>query len=177
MDYSKEEIAALIDGKLEWSRVQEIMRGPRDADRFEKYVEILQKRVPWKERILLPLTTHLYIVQKGKDRIVKCDCGHEFGDYRINWKINALIYVRDTEERLDEIYPGMRKPDPEYGQLREYICPGCGTLLEVESLPRGCWADFEWLPDLDSFYRDWLKKPLPDEKEFVDKTLEAMKGW
>jgi acetone carboxylase gamma subunit len=62
-------------------------------------------------------------------------------------------------------------------QLREYYCPGCGAQLEVEAVPRGCPPDFEFLPDLDAFYRDWLGRPLPDEKEFVDKTLETVQGW
>ncbi len=90
MSYSKEDLKDLYDGKLPWEKIKEIMSRPKDDDRFEKYVEILQERVPWKERILLPIGEHLYIVQKGAQRIVKCDCGHEFGDYRKNWKLSAL---------------------------------------------------------------------------------------
>jgi acetone carboxylase gamma subunit len=62
-------------------------------------------------------------------------------------------------------------------QLREYICPGCGSQLEVEAVPRGTPPDFELLPDLDTFYRDWLGKPLPDQQEFVDKTPDVIKDW
>ena len=58
------------------------MKDAKDVDRFDKWIAILQSRVPWKERILLPLTPSLSIVQKGTERIVKCRCGHEFGDYR-----------------------------------------------------------------------------------------------
>src|SRR5437870_1021741 len=83
-----------------------MQRSPKDDDRFEKYLKILQRRVQWKERILLPIGEHLYIVEKeNEDRVVKCDCSHEFGDYRENWKLEALIYVRDTENKLEEIYP------------------------------------------------------------------------
>jgi acetone carboxylase gamma subunit len=88
-----------------------------------------------------------------------------------------LIHVRDTDERLQEIYRGSEKPDPTWVQLREYYCPGCGTQLEVEAVPRGCPPDFEFLPDLDTFYQDWLGRPLPDKKEFADQTLDVIRRW
>jgi len=176
-EYDITEIEKLVDGKLPWSRVQEIMKDGKDRGRFEQWVAILQKRVPWSERILLPLTPALFIVQKGRGRIVKCRCGHEFGDYRVNWKLAALIHVRDTPEKLHEVYRGAEQPDPAWIQLREYYCPGCGTQLEVEAVPRGCPPDFEFLPDLDTFYRDWLGTPLPDEQEYADKTLDAVRDW
>ena len=175
--YDIREIERLVDGKLPWPRVQEIMKDAKDDDRFEKWVEILQGRVSWSEKILLPLTPSLFIVQKAKDRIVKCRCGHEYGDYRVNWKLSALISVRDTEEKLREVYRGSEQPDLTWVQIREYYCPGCGAQLEVEAVPRGCPPDFEFLPDLDTFYRDWLGRPLPDEQEFTDKTLDVVRQW
>jgi len=176
-EYDISEIERLVDGTLPWARVQEIMKNPKDGDRFEKWVRILQSRVSWPERILLPLTPSLFIVQKGRDRIVKCRCGHEFGDYRVNWKLGALIHVRDTEEALRDVYRGAEQPDPQWVQVREYYCPGCGAQLEVEAVPRGCPPDFELLPDLDTFYREWLGRPLPEEQEFVDKTLDVVRQW
>jgi len=175
--YDIAEIEQLVDGKLPWPRVQEIMKDAKDADRFQKWIAILQKRVPWQEQILLPLTSALFIVQKGTERIVKCRCGHEFGDYRVNWKLEALIHVRDSEESLSEVYQGREQPDPEWVQVREYYCPGCGTQLEVEAVPRGTPPDFEFLPDLDTFYRDWLDRQLPGEVSFEDRTLDAVRGW
>ena len=175
--YDIAEIEQLVDGKLPWPRVQEIMKDAKDADRFQKWIAILQKRVPWQEQILLPLTPALVIVQKGTERIVKCRCGQEFGDYRVNWKLEALIHVRDSEESLSEVYQGREQPDPEWVQVREYYCPGCGTQLEVEAVPRGTPPDFEFLPDLDTFYRDWLDRRLPGEVSFEDRTLDAVRGW
>jgi acetone carboxylase gamma subunit len=175
--YDIAEIEQLVDGQLPWPRVQEIMKDSKDSDRFEKWIAILQARVPWKEQILLPLTPALFIVQKGSERIVKCRCGQEFGDYRVNWKLEALIYVRDDEKSLEGVYRGREQPDPQWIQVREYYCPGCGTQLEVEAVPRGTPPDFEFLPDLDTFYRDWLNKPLPDKAAFEDKTLDTVKGW
>jgi acetone carboxylase, gamma subunit len=176
-NYDIAEIEQLVDGQLPWPRVQEIMKDAKDSDRFEKWVAILQKRVPWSEQILLPLTPALFIVQKGSERIVKCRCGQEFGDYRVNWKLNASIYVRDNEESLSGVYRGREQPDPQWIQVREYYCPGCSTQLEVEAVPRGTPPDFEFLPDLDTFYRDWLGKPLPDTVTFEDKTLDAVRSW
>jgi len=176
-EFHKADIEKLIDGVLPWPAVQDMMKSPKDLDRFDKYVEILQSRVPWSERILLPLTPMLMIVAKDGARIVKCRCGHEFGDYRINWKLSALIHVRDDDSSLGEIYQGRELPDAAWMQLREYVCPGCGSHLEVEAVPRGCPPDFDFLPDLDTFYRKWLKRPLPDEAEYKDLTLEAVSRW
>ncbi|MEX0799968.1 MAG: acetone carboxylase subunit gamma [Dehalococcoidia bacterium] len=176
-EYDISEIERLVDGKLAWPRVQEIMKAAKDRERFQKWLQILQSRVEWRNRILLPLSPSLFIVQKGRQRVVKCRCGHDFGDYRVNWKLSALIHVRDDEEKLGEIYRGREKPDPTWVQLREYYCPGCGTQLEVESMPRGAPPDFEFLPDLDTFYRDWLGEPLPDEVPFEDKTLDTVSRW
>ena len=158
--YPKDLIRDLIDGRLPWQTTKQVMSDFKDDGRFETYLEILQERVPWKERILLPLGEHLYIVQKGKDRIVKCDCGHEFGLYTENWKLAASIYVRDNEEKLEEIYPGDRKCDPNWMEIREYYCPACLTQLETEAVTPGYPVVFDFVPDLEGFYRDWLKKPL-----------------
>ena len=189
-EYDVTEIEKLVDGRLPWPRVQEIMKDAKDAGRFAQWLDILQRRVSWQERILLPIGPNLFIVQKAErakgarksgresaSRVVKCRCGHEFGDYRVNWKLSALVFVRDTPKKLAEVYRGMEQPDPAWIQLREYTCPGCGTQLEVEALPRGCPPDFEVLPDLDTFYREWLGTPLDDEVAFEDKTLETVAAW
>ncbi len=176
-DFHKADVEKLMDGVLAWPAVQEMMKSPKDVDRFDKYVEILQGRVDWDERILLPLTPSLFIVARDGERVVKCRCGHEFGDYRVNWKISALIHVRDSEESLAEVYKGREMPDPAWVQLREYVCPGCGGQLEVEVVPRGCPPDFDFLPDLDTFYAEWLGRPLPDSAEYKDLTPEAIRKW
>ncbi|MCS7276177.1 MAG: acetone carboxylase subunit gamma [Dehalococcoidia bacterium] len=178
-EYDISEIEKLADGKLPWTRVQEIMRLPKDTDRFFKWLRILQSRVPWPDRILLPLTTALFVVEKEDGRrIVKCRCGHEFDDYRVNWKLHALVYVRETEEQMREVYRGREMPDPNWVQIREYYCPGCGTQLEVEAVPRGCPPDFEFLPDIDSFYSQWLGQPLGGQPyQFEDRTQQVIEQW
>ncbi len=177
ISYNKEDLKDMFDGRLPWNKVKEIMSNPKDDDRFDKYVDILQERVGFTERILLPLGEHLYIVQKGDERVVKCDCGHEFGDWRRNWKLSALIFVRNTVDKLEEVYPGLRCPNPDLCEVREYYCPGCASLLMVEAVPVGCPIIFDVLPDIDAFYLDWLKRPLPDQKEFRDMTCETTREW
>jgi len=177
MSYSKEDLKDLYDGSLPWHKTFEIMSKPKDDDRFDKYVEILQERVSYAERIIMPLGDHLNVVQKGGERIVKCDCGYEFGDWRQNWKLNALIFVRDDTEKLEEIYPGLKCPDPNLCEVREFYCPVCASLLKVEAVPVGCPVIFDVLPDIDSFYREWLGRPLPEEQEFRDMTYDVTGEW
>jgi acetone carboxylase gamma subunit len=159
--YSKEVIADLVSGRLPWHQTRRIMSAYKDEDRFYKVIEVLQARVSWKDRILLPVGEHLFIVEKpGGARVTRCECGHEFGDYRENWKLAASIYVRNTEESLRELYPNSDLCDPEWMEIREFICPGCLTLLEVEACPPGYPVLHDFEPDLEGFYRDWLGKPL-----------------
>ena len=163
--YSKDWIRDLIDGRLPWQLTKRMMSEFKDEDRFEKYIEVLQERVTWGERIPLPLGEHLYIVERGAERVVKCDCGHEFGPYTQNWKLEALVYVRNTRQKLEEIYPGHRKCDPDWMELREFYCPNCGTQLEVEAVTPGYPLIFDFLPDLDTFYGDWMRQDLDETSE------------
>jgi acetone carboxylase gamma subunit len=179
---SKENIRLLVEGKLPWEEVKRLIRlSPKDEDRFWKYLEVLQERVPWKDKILLRISDHLYIVaKKGGGRVVKCDCGQEFGDYRANWKLNCRVYVRKTREEMMEVFSIEEAvPDMDLVELREFYCPGCFAQLGVEIVPRGYPVVFEMLPDLDTFYREWLGKSLEDEQPdwFQDKTLELTSEW
>lgn len=42
--------------------------------------------------VFLPISLHLFIAQnkKTKQWVTQCSCGHEFGDYRKNWKLEAF---------------------------------------------------------------------------------------
>ena len=159
--YSKEVIRDLVDGRLPWQQTKHIMSAYKDAHRFFRYLEVLQERVSWSDRILLPLGNHLFIVQSGKRRVTKCECGHGYGDYRKNWKLKASIYVRNTKESLREIYPNSDIADPNWMEIREFLCPTCGVLHEVEACAPGYPILHDFEPDLEGFYRDWLNTPLP----------------
>ena len=159
----KKTLERMLEGSLNWEEIKPIISGRKDANRFEKIMEILQERVKWKEKILLPLHEHLYIVSKNNQRIVKCDCGFEFGDYKINWKTKCRVRVRDTFESLEELYPKYMTSDPDWEELREYYCPGCLTLLDTENVPPGYPVVFNFLPDIDAFYEKWLGRKSPDK--------------
>jgi acetone carboxylase gamma subunit len=155
-------LADLVDEKLPRGQVRSIQSAFKDPGRFDAYVELLQSRVPWDDPIVLPFGDHLFIVAKGAgEYVVKCDCGHEFCSHEDNWKLEALIAVRDSAESLQEIYPEKMHGDPAWNHLREYFCPGCRTQLEVEAVPRGYPVIHDFVPDLEGFYEEWLGRPLP----------------
>ena len=84
--------------------------------------------------------------------------------------MKALIHVRDTEEEVEELYPSAyeTRPPLELCEIREYYCPGCGNQLEVEVVPFGYPIIFDFLPDLDTFYREWLESPPKNKIEFKE---------
>jgi acetone carboxylase gamma subunit len=146
-DYSDATIRDLIEGHLPLDEVQRLQRD-KDLGRMERVMAIEQARVPWSDHILVCLQEHLYVVVKDNgQRIVKCSCGHEFGDYRTNWKEAALVYERQPQD--GEIFLGTRGADAEWQVLREFYCPGCAVQLDVEPVPVGYPFIFNFLPDLD----------------------------
>ena len=177
----QERIRLLVDGQLPEDQVKDLIRMPaKDPDRFWTYLQVLQERVTWDDTILLRISEHLYIVRKAQGgRVVKCDCGHEFGDYRVNWKLHSMLAVRKTTEELEEVYNSGILPNPEHLEVREFYCPGCYVQLGVEVAPHGYPIVFELLPDLDSLYRDWLGRPLPDESPdwYQDRSATLTAAW
>lgn len=162
MSLDRDTLRDLVEERLPRGQVRAIQSAHKDPDRFDQYLALLQERVAWDEAIVLPFGEHLHIVAKGGGRyVVKCDCGHEFCDYTENWKLEALIHVRETEEALREIYPEKMHGDPRWNVLREYFCPGCKTLLEVEAVPPGYPVIHDFVPDLEGFYEEWLGRELP----------------
>jgi acetone carboxylase gamma subunit len=159
--YPREVVEQLVDGTLPWRDLKRMMSSFKDPDRFDTYVAILQERIPWDDRILLPLSDNLFIVERADgERVTKSRGGFDFGDYRRNWKLNALIFERDTDELMDEVYPRMMGADPRWMTLREYYCPASLTLLDVEAVPPGYPIVHAFQPDLEGFYREWLGRPL-----------------
>ncbi len=112
--YTQEQVDHLVDGRLDWDTTIRMLSMPKDGERFEMYLKTLQKKLDWNDRIVLPLAPHLYIVQRARDKhwVTKCDCGHEFGDYRQNWKLAAHVYVREDAQAMSEVYPKLMRPTP-----------------------------------------------------------------
>jgi acetone carboxylase gamma subunit len=176
--HPRELIRDLVERKLDWRQLKEIQSGEKDPDRFDKYLSVLQERVPWKETILLPIHDHLFIVAKEGRAITKTLCGQELGDWRENWKLRTRIRVRRTREELLEVYAENVTIDPTIVELREFVCPGCGTLLDVDAAAPHYPIERDFLPDLKTFYEDWLGRELPvDVGEFEDRSLDVIRSW
>jgi len=178
----KELVRQLVEGRISRHDARSLLRmDNKDSERFWTYLEVLQERVPWPDRILLRISDHLYVVAGASDdaRVVKCDCGHEFGDYRVNWKTAARVRVKTTEEFNAVYYPPAAAPEPGWNEIREFFCPGCYAQLAVEVVPPGYPLIFEVLPDLDRVYREFLGRPLADEHPdwYVDHTARTTAAW
>jgi acetone carboxylase gamma subunit len=179
---SKELISQLIEGTIDDDNATRLQRLPRkDQDRFMSYCAVLQARVSWEDQILLRLGDKLYVVRNAANqRVVKCDCGHEFGDYRQNWKLGCKVRVRRTLAEMREVYdPAPACPEPGWQEVREFFCPDCAAQHSVEVVAPGYPVVFEMLPDLDKFYRDYLGQPLPDEAGdwYADRTADLTQRW
>jgi acetone carboxylase gamma subunit len=176
-------IEQLVEGRISRHDARTLLRMEnKDSERFALYLEVLQARVPWPDRILLRISDHLYVVRRANDgaRVVKCDCGQEFGDYRCNWKTAAQLRVKTTLPEFEAIYyPPAAAPEPGWNEIREFYCPGCYAQLAVEVVPPGYPFIFEVLPDLDRYYRDFLGLPLPDEDAgwYRDLTASRTAEW
>lgn len=152
----------LKDGELFFEKIHAMMSGFKDDDRFDKMTKIWQESVSWTDPILLPLSEHLFIVKKPDGRrVVKSTWGHEYCEAHENWKLFAKMFVRDTRELINEIYPDKLGCDTDWMHLREYYDPISGVLLEVEAVPPGYPIVHDFKPDIDSFYTEWLGRPVP----------------
>jgi N-methylhydantoinase B len=157
----RETLADLLDEKLSRRAVKDIQSGYKDAGRFDNWVAVLQERVPYDDPIVLPLGEGLNVVRTGDELVIRCDCGHDFCGQTDNWKLHALISVRDSEEAMREVYPRMAHADVAWQELRELFCPSCARQLEVEAAPPGYPLVHDLLPDVEGFYRGWLGRELP----------------
>jgi acetone carboxylase gamma subunit len=145
--YSKEMIRDLLEGRLPPDEVTRLQQD-KDLERTTLVIEIEQERVEWGDTILVCLQEHLFVVETALgERVVKCRCGQTFGDYRRNWKEEALVYDRHPQD--GEIFLQHRGADPDWQWLREFYCPGCATLLDVEPVPIGYPFVFNFLPDIE----------------------------
>src|SRR5213595_2909741 len=66
-------------------------------------------------------------------------CDHEIISADQNFKKGLLIYERDPREIHQPHLEGEHtfSPDPNWVRLLEFYCPGCGTMVETETLAVG----------------------------------------
>jgi N-methylhydantoinase B/oxoprolinase/acetone carboxylase alpha subunit/acetone carboxylase gamma subunit len=160
---TQETLADLLDEKLSRRAVHDIQSGIKDPDRFDKWVAVLQERVAYDDPIVLPYGEGLNIVKRTSDGeyVIRTDAGADLCRWDENWKMNTVMFVRDTDELFQEIYPKLGHPEGDWQELREYYCPISGHLLDTEAVVPGYPALHEYLPDLRGFYEGWLGRPLP----------------
>jgi len=83
---------------------------------------------PWVT--VLRIHESLEIARAGTEQIIRCSrCGHPFCSPRENYKIHSLKRIIDLNEVALRSLPS---GEPYLGRYHEYICPGCGTLLQVD---------------------------------------------
>jgi len=158
----QETTTALVQRKLSWEELLGLMRAPKDESRFAETLVAMQQLVDWDEQILLPLGENLFIVAKGGKAIVKTKAGAELGSWNGNWKMNCRVIVRRTREDFLEIYPEKHLTmDPGLVEIREFLCPVSGTLLDVDCVPPTFPVEVDFTPDLETFYTEWLGRDLP----------------
>lgn len=63
------------------------------------------------------------------DKICCVRCGYALGNVGSSWKINSLICEIPTESFAKEHVTG----EPAETLLRQFICGGCGALLDAET--------------------------------------------
>jgi N-methylhydantoinase B len=160
---STELLGDLVDEKLSRRAIKDLQSGFKDAGRFDTWLKVLQARVAYSDTIVLPLGEGLNVIKRHSDGeyIIRTDAGADLGRWDENWKMNAVIRVRATEEAMREVLPQMGHSDPAWMELREFYCPISGRLLEVEASPPGYPVIHDFLPDLPGFYEGWLGRPLP----------------
>jgi N-methylhydantoinase B/oxoprolinase/acetone carboxylase alpha subunit/acetone carboxylase gamma subunit len=160
---TKEQLGDLLDEKLSRRAVRDIQSGIKDPDRFDKWVALLQERVDYDDPIVLPYGEGMNIVRRAADGelVIRTDAGADLCRWDENWKLHVPMFVRDTDELYQEVYPRLGHPEGDWQELREYYCPVSGRLLETEAVPPGYPAIHEYLPDLEGFYRGWLGREVP----------------
>lgn len=161
-EYTKKQVADLVKGDLDWETVHLMLSMPKDEDRYKLYMETLNENVDYDHKVILAMGPRLNVVERSDNQeiVVMCDCGHDFGDYRNNWKLNALIYVRDSVEKMEEVYPAIMAPDTSWQVYREYYCPSCGIQHDVEAPTPWYPVMHDIQPDLKTFF-EWLDMPAP----------------
>ena len=85
------------------------------------------------------------------------------GGYRRPWKPCANTSERNSEALLNELQHKLMAPHHEWQEIRALICPECGIMHDVEApVP---WYPIlnEFEPDIETFYREWVKLPLPEK--------------
>jgi acetone carboxylase gamma subunit len=81
------------------------------------------------------INEYLNVEGRGQDATVVCRCGHRIGPASENYKLHVLMRegpVQTAGPWVDPMHIGGDR-----FVCREFFCPGCATLLDVEIAQRG----------------------------------------
>jgi N-methylhydantoinase B len=75
---------------------------------------------------LMPIGEYLEVIEADNQKVVRCRCNYQFGPITQNWKHYAAKVIAPDEStgRLVKCHDEL--------EIREYICPNCGVLLDVD---------------------------------------------
>ena len=77
---------------------------------------------------------HIENAPDRQDKIYRCvDCGHVLGPTSEDWKRYALVNLAP----LSKAQPTELAIETDRFSLREFYCPNCGTMFEVQMLATG----------------------------------------
>ena len=78
-------------------------------------------------RRLLPMGEYLEVVAVDNRLVVRCKCGYDLGDVDKNWKDQAAVLGVNAD------VAGPRRKLHRDLEMVEFLCPGCGKLLSVDT--------------------------------------------
>jgi len=91
--------------------------------------DALRRSLAWQQ--ILNFHQYLAIATNGKSEAIRCiPCGHLFCQKNENYKLYALRRERDLYDLAQSLVPS---GESYLGGYLEYYCPGCATLLQVDS--------------------------------------------
>lgn len=99
--------------------------------------------VPITEALAIDLDERMWVCRACSRRLIVADR---------NYKEGCLVWARDPREVHRPLVEGSYTfaPDPDWVRIVEFICPGCGHLIEVEYLPPGHPITHDLQPDVDA---------------------------
>ena len=159
---SQEITRGLVRRELAWPDLFKLMRDPKSTNRFDEMIAAVQEMVTWKNQILLPLGENLFIVAKNGKAIVKTMAGAELCAWNENWKMKCRVRIKKSKADFKKVFPNEHMNiDPQLVEIREWICPKSGMLLDVDCVPPTYPVEIDFTPDLKVFYTEWLGRKLP----------------
>lgn len=110
--------------------------------------DTVRKSADWRQT--LKFHEYLAVVTNGKAEAIRCiHCGHFFCQKDENYKLYARCRERDFYDLAQRLMPS---GESYLGGYLEYYCPGCATLLQVDSF---CDA----FPDSKKPFYDFYQEP------------------